>query len=62
MMELASYHELTHHANIYSLSVFEGSDSCGCVVSTSRGLYQVACQENTVRMNKLNFSKIASAV
>ena len=59
-MELSSYHELAHHTNIYSLSSYEGHDSSGCIISTSRSLYQLSCLDNSVKLAKLHFAKLAS--
>jgi len=60
MMELAAYHELPHYTNIYSLSSYECSDSSGCLVSTSRGLYQVHSVDSTLHLVRLAYPKLPS--
>ena len=57
-MELAAYHELPHYTNIYSLSSYEYYESSGCLLSTSRTLYQVHCVNSTLQLTRLSYPKL----
>lgn len=59
-MELAAYLELPHYTNIYSLSSYEHSESSGCLLSTSRGLYQVHSVASTLCLSRLPYTKLPS--
>jgi hypothetical protein len=60
-MEIKSYNELSHYANIYSLSKFFGPSRSGCVISTAKNLYRLDCdQGGAIKLVVLSLKRITA--